>query len=284
METGAHTAQVASTLARAHGARLYLVHADRGANPGLADATSIREEDSRYELARRLVKAREEHVAKEVDCVSLLVSGKPAEALEDLASRIAIDLMVVGPHEPDGGGHPSRVFGTTADALIRHVGTAVLVTCGFVRRSMDGLRVVAGVDFDDSSARAAEVAMALAEPFGGHLTLVHVVDPPARPDVVPEAWRSELAAAEARANKKLAAFTPAGKGAEGSAKVELERELRLGEAVEVLLGAARDKNADVLVVGTHGRSAARELFLGSVAKGLLKKASIPVLVVREEGP
>ncbi|GAA4012706.1 hypothetical protein GCM10022631_25520 [Deinococcus rubellus] len=54
-----------------------------------------------------------------------------------------------------------------------------------------------------------------------------------------------------------------------------------GGAAETLLKAAEQFGADVLVMGTHGRSGMNRWFGGSVAETVLRHAELPVLVVRE---
>ena len=56
-------------------------------------------------------------------------------------------------------------------------------------------------------------------------------------------------------------------------------EAREGSAVDVLLEAAREKVAAVIVVGSHGEGAVSAAFLGSTALKLLHHSDIPVLVV-----
>jgi nucleotide-binding universal stress UspA family protein len=56
-----------------------------------------------------------------------------------------------------------------------------------------------------------------------------------------------------------------------------------GENVSTVLARAADEcNADVIVIGTHGRRGTRRLFLGSVAESLLRATQKPVLVVRHD--
>jgi nucleotide-binding universal stress UspA family protein len=53
-----------------------------------------------------------------------------------------------------------------------------------------------------------------------------------------------------------------------------------GDAVDEILKAAKDTGADLIVLGTHGRQGLSRLFIGSVAEGVLRRADVPVLVVR----
>lgn len=60
----------------------------------------------------------------------------------------------------------------------------------------------------------------------------------------------------------------------------LERSVRRGHAAEEILRAAEDRPADLIVLGSHGRSAIARFFVGSVAERVARHAPCPVLVAR----
>jgi len=62
--------------------------------------------------------------------------------------------------------------------------------------------------------------------------------------------------------------------------VRFERVYREGPATQTILETADDYNADLIVMGTHGRSGIGRLLLGSVTEEVLRKASCPVLTVK----
>ena len=64
-----------------------------------------------------------------------------------------------------------------------------------------------------------------------------------------------------------------------AAGVKVERVVAEGRPVEVLLDAAKEHDADLIVVGSHGGSAVAATFLGSTALKLLHHSELPVLVV-----
>src|SRR5690606_25816419 len=57
--------------------------------------------------------------------------------------------------------------------------------------------------------------------------------------------------------------------------------LRQGSPFFEILAAAKEESADLIVIGTHGRGAIAHILMGSVAERVVRKASCPVLVVRE---
>lgn len=61
--------------------------------------------------------------------------------------------------------------------------------------------------------------------------------------------------------------------------IEVDHLLKQGVASDVILDYATEKNADYIVMGSHGRSGMYDVFIGSLTKDLTKKSHIPVLVV-----
>ena len=64
--------------------------------------------------------------------------------------------------------------------------------------------------------------------------------------------------------------------------VEVETKLLEGQVVHrEIVKAAEESHADLIIIGSHGRTGFKKLFLGSVAQSLLGESHIPVLIVRE---
>jgi nucleotide-binding universal stress UspA family protein len=76
------------------------------------------------------------------------------------------------------------------------------------------------------------------------------------------------------AQKELDAIRPTDRA------VRVERVFREGPSTDVILEAADEYEADVIVMGTHGRTGFRRLVLGSVTEEVLRKARCPVLTVK----
>ena len=62
--------------------------------------------------------------------------------------------------------------------------------------------------------------------------------------------------------------------------IRVNTQVRRGEAAEEILKAAREANADVIAMTTHGRSGLGRLLLGSVAETVLRESHLPVLLLR----
>lgn len=153
---------------------------------------------------------------------------------------------------------------------------------------MAPLRIAVAVDFSAESALAARQALELVRAVGGELLLLHAVEwpdevagPSLRPEVsrALETRRARFAQAFARDQEALAVLRQslAGQGAVVSQSV-VE-----GHPETVLPAAARELGAELLLVGTHGRTGLGWFFLGSVAERILRASPIDVLVARGEG-
>lgn len=133
-------------------------------------------------------------------------------------------------------------------------------------------RVLAAVDYSPQSGWAEKLAEGLAARFGADIRLVHVLDP--------ETQAGELGELVREGEQFLADF-PAGRLPEGK---RLDRVFRMGHPVEEIISAAKDWSADVIAVGTHGRKGLDRFLMGSIAAGVLRRATCPVLCVGHEPP
>lgn len=124
-------------------------------------------------------------------------------------------------------------------------------------------RILAAVDFSPWTPQVVATAAGLAEACGAQVDLLHVL--PLR-DV-------DTGAAEAQ----LALCVPP----EAAPRVATRRVTRALTPDLGLLEALRSEPADVVVVGTHGRTGLQHIRLGSVAERIVELAPVPVLVVRQ---
>jgi nucleotide-binding universal stress UspA family protein len=142
---------------------------------------------------------------------------------------------------------------------------------------VDILRILCAVDFSDASRRALEYAVALARWYGGRVTVFHVFTP--NPPLVADSafgghatFPPQVTAEDALADVRRFCDPL---GPEGP----LEFVVRQGSAVPGIVEQAQQMAADLLVIGTHGRSGFERLFLGSAAERVLRKVRCPVLTV-----
>ncbi len=136
-------------------------------------------------------------------------------------------------------------------------------------------------DFSKASTAAFKRAVAMAKADRAQLIIVHVMTPPSLAlsgdgYVSPRLYEEIEASARGQAQKRLDAVVAQARKA-GARPTGLLLE---GVPHERVARAARAKKADLLVIGTHGRTGLAKFFLGSVATRLVASASCPVLTVR----
>ena len=142
-------------------------------------------------------------------------------------------------------------------------------------------RILHPSDFSRASGAAFKKAVEMAKAGRAELMVVHVVSPVVpmaagegyvSPKMYEEIAASTRAWAQKQLDKLLAKAKQAGVRAKGF--------VLDGSAHEQIVRFARSKHADLLVLGTHGRSGLAKLFLGSVAGRVVAAAPCPVLTVR----
>lgn len=138
--------------------------------------------------------------------------------------------------------------------------------------------IVVAMDFSPASLRALELARDLAEAAGpAHIILVHGYFVPPDIEAFAGAGISDfLADLSERATRDLEAAL---KGLQ-DAGISSEYMALHGSPDRVIPQLAADKNADLIVMGTHGRTGLSRLALGSVAERVVQTAPCPVLTVR----
>jgi nucleotide-binding universal stress UspA family protein len=139
--------------------------------------------------------------------------------------------------------------------------------------------ILVATDFSPTSEHALEYARALATSFGGTLHLLHVVPDPVMASAWAEAYAYDLTALGERL--RLDAERQLTEKAQTIRDVAVTTEAVVGSPAAVIALTAADRAADLIVMGTHGRSGVKHLFMGSVAERVVRSAPCPVLTVRE---
>ena len=137
-------------------------------------------------------------------------------------------------------------------------------------------RVAIGIDFSESSVGALELARTRFP--GAERLLIHVVDArvAAMPDIsgaglVPMTSSPELLTTLSQVDhSRLDKLTEVGES----------QQLVTGDPAAALVEAAQSWNADLIVVGSHNQGTIEHFFVGSVAEQVVKRAQVPVLVVK----
>ena len=138
-------------------------------------------------------------------------------------------------------------------------------------------KILVPVDFSDVSAKALKVALDLASEMQAEVTVLYSVSMSAVSlpvDGVP-VFNDEMINEElGQAKKHLAEFL---RDIPGTAKVT--QAVCFGEPTSEVNNYAQENGADMIVMGTHGRTGLVHLLMGSVAESVLRHARIPVLCV-----
>ena len=211
-----------------------------------------------------------------VSCETVI--GEAYEAVIHAVDRHRADLLVLGSRGVDTkAGHP----GTVASKCVRKAVVDVLL----VRRAHDGpfRRVVACLDDSDSSRRAFERARWVARRDHAAFDVMHVhvpyvlsgiaMDP--FPPIEDASLRRSLAEAD-RAQFEGWVEELVGDGEPKPSRVFREA----GSATDGILDWVHESTADLLALGTHGRSGFRAFLLGTTAERLLNESPCSILVAK----
>lgn len=138
-------------------------------------------------------------------------------------------------------------------------------------------RILCSVDFSDTSRHALEHAVAIAKWYGSHITLLHVASPAfvLKPPILLAEFADSVSTAVDKAvvEKRLRDWLqPA-----STAGVPTDVLVKAGNPAPCILESAASLPADLLVMGTHGRTGFERFMLGSVTEKVLRKAPCPVL-------
>jgi nucleotide-binding universal stress UspA family protein len=145
-------------------------------------------------------------------------------------------------------------------------------------------RILCPVDLSDYSRRALDHAIAIARWYKSTVTVVYVFSPAPVTAFGPGPVVFEPIILTPADRDQLLADVKAFAKAESAPGVSLDVRLREGNTAGEILAQAADMKADLLVIGTHGRSGFERLVLGSVAEKVLRKVSCPVMTVPRQFP
>lgn len=287
----AHALSQASVLARRTGARLTVLHVYLSVAPPTSvdsvDESSLQAmaPADLERLQRKLAAACAARVHADVPCDLVLVGGAPVSVILDYAAVNAVDLIVMGTHGTSGFQH--LLLGSVTEKVLRKAICPVLtVPPRAGDEAVAAFRhALCAVDFSESSRQAARAAAAMVEGPAAKVTLLHVLEWPWHEPPVPGMEgvpASQVAALVDYRHylEKGASDGLKGIGATLGGAAEADTLVRFGKPYVELLDAAREVEADLVVLGVQGRGAVDIGFFGSTANQVVRRATCPVLTVR----
>ena len=278
-EAGDEALHVAGKLAAAAHAELHVIHAfdlDLGAYPELGDSPDFPGRIAQVEeaLARQLRRSLPPGVEAATREVVIYLAHR---AILDRAAEVRADVIVLGPHR--GRTLEERLLGTTADRVIRSAACPCLIVHDTLALPLR--RVLVPLDLSDRACGALEAAARWSEGLGARgrepslpeveLDVVHVVPGLFATDDLPV----NRAAIGPRMHRQV---EEALAGHELAARVR-EELVRGHEAAVEIVGYAKNRHSDLIVLATHGHGALHRALVGSVASTVARSATCPVLLV-----
>lgn len=261
----------AAMLAKQWQSSLIVLHVveDRDLNvPDAPGLPSWRRPPDPLDIARK-------HLMADVDVLPArsavrITEGRPVDAILCSADAENCDLIAIGVGRGETLGH--FLLGRTADRLFRRSQVPLLVVKDRPRRPYRN--IVFATDLSDASRYALEKAARLFS--GQRLTIFHAYHPPSEVMNDPELHRQYRREVELEVRAFLAA-------ADISAPGWQQPDLLIedGPPNILLRDYVLDKEVDLLVLGTQGRSGFFEIILGSTAKAIMDDVPCDALVIRE---
>lgn len=140
-------------------------------------------------------------------------------------------------------------------------------------------RILVGVDFSKTSDLAFEHAVKLARRLGSELHVLHAygLNVAALPEGAVMTGPARAAELANEASAKMDEWISR------HPDLDVVQHVVTGVPSEEVLRIAGEVEAETIVMGTHGRSGLKHLLFGSVAEQVIRKAPVPVLVVRDAG-
>jgi nucleotide-binding universal stress UspA family protein len=161
-------------------------------------------------------------------------------------------------------------------------------------------KILYATDLSESSVHAFSYAVSLANLYGAGITILHVlVEFPGEEYITnmipPSTWKNIKEKHFSEAEDKLAAkkkdhmamkevlhafCEEAKSSAECDDFTTDEIVIKAGAPAEMIVQTAKERNCDLIVMGTHGQGILSEVLMGSAAKWVIRHSPIPVLVIR----
>lgn len=286
-DTAAAASEWAMEIALSHGARVELIHAL--ALPLTAPSLALDAEPLDAQLRERAALRLEEAAAlgrhRGIDVEVRSAMGSPRSVILERIEELHPDLVVLGTEGRTG--LQQRLLGSTSRRVVQGSTAPVLVVHPSDRDQHRTIQtVLVPTDFSEDAHAVADAARRLLLPPDSHaepprLVLFHAYSLPVEYTaygLIPTSLdylRDTGAEAEAQLEQAAQVLRQEG--------LTVETVAREGFAPEVIVQEARERQVDLIALGTHGRSGFAHWFLGSTAEQVVATAPCPVMTLRRQG-
>ena len=203
----------------------------------------------------------------------VIETADPAHrAIIDYVNGHDVDLVVMGTHGRTGLNR--LVLGSVTERTLRTSPVPVLTVHEDVSLKPDFDTVLLPTDGSEPASLAADHGVALAEATGAAMEIIHVVDlSPASGDFGSADVLSALEEAGQRAVDDVIGR------AKDAGLESVEASILTGTPARAILNYVEERDVDLIVMGTHGRTGLERYFLGSITEKIVRVADVPVLTV-----
>ncbi len=189
----------------------------------------------------------------------LRTATSPYEGILEEAEAVQPDWIIMGRHGVTGLAR--LLMGSVTARVIGHSPFSVLVVPKGAPLAFK--HVLVACDDSPYSVGAWQEALSITQRMGSHLVAIAAAATDAEINNAQEVVRKMAADAQMRG-------------------VSLETATPQGEPFEAIVQVAQHKKADLIILGSHGRTGLRKLLMGSVAERVIGQAAVPVLVVKKK--
>lgn len=280
-DCAADAAEMAADLAKHYDAAVELVHvakpADHAGRPKLE-----------AQLGEAGVAINDAGVAL---VKSHVLRGTPDEAILAHAASIDANLVVMGTNGHQGLKH--AIIGSTAEKVVRRAPCPVLTVrarnagkeppSGRPLRPWRVKNILVPTDFSTHAAAALRQASDIARHYDAHLTIMHIY---LRASYLPPGTTAHIHTTPL--NEAIGEFTRSLEELRATAESFGAKRVTIAPTPGVvemdITRLAREREFDLIVMGTNGRTGLRRAIMGSIAESVVRTAPCPVLTVRDSGP
>ncbi|MDF2529289.1 MAG: universal stress family protein [Gammaproteobacteria bacterium] len=212
-------------------------------------------------------------IQQDMGIETTLLLGSSSSQICDHAKKISADLLICGSHGRHGIG---LILGSTANGILHTANCDVLTirldNRGQCTANSNYNQIILASNLKEESKKLATIAKDLAQNYQARLRIVHAIN---YVTATAAAYYPEIEAdLKKEAEQSMLQFSQ-------DLGVDLiNTEIHFGAPKQVILSAANNHNAELIVIGSHGKSALASAFLGSTANAVLHGANCNILVVR----